>query len=101
MSEHLKQIKAGNNNSPMVEHQQEEHEGVPSSFKLELVKSTPKPLERQVLEGQLIRNPKPEVKLMNRKGEWGQNLPQKFSDESEGQNQVKTATRSIKTGAVK
>ena len=70
MSEHLKQIKAGNNNSPMVEHQQEEHEGVPSSFKLELVKKTPKP----------------EVKLMNRKGEWGQNLPQNFSVKSEGQN---------------
>ena len=57
MSEHLIQIKAGNNNSPMVEHQQEEHEGIPSSFKLEFIKSTPKPLDRQIWEGQLIRNP--------------------------------------------
>ena len=38
---------------------------------------------------------------MNRKGEWGQNLPPKFSVESEGQNQVNTTNRSMKTGAVK
>ena len=37
---------------------------------------------------------------MNRKGEWGQNLPPKFSVESEGHSQVKANTRS-KTDAVK
>ena len=52
-------------------------------MKVELVQRAPKPLERQILEGHLIANPKKGVKLMNRRGEWGQNLPPKFVLEDE------------------
>ena len=72
-------MEKGDTESPLVEHHQEMHPGVPIRMKLELIKSQLKPLQRQVLEGQLVANPKEGMQLMNRKGEWGQNLPPKFT----------------------
>ena len=78
------QIKKKDPENPMVEHHLEDHdqEEVPK-LHLELVKRVAKPLERQVLEEYLIGNSKPEVSLMNRRGELGQNLPPKFVLEDE------------------
>ena len=71
------------------------HPGVPIRMKPELVKSQLKPLQRQVLEGQLVANPKEGMQLMDRKGEWGQILPPKFSidDPREGPQAGAAKTR--------
>merc|ERR1711954_242115 len=49
---------------------------------MEIVRSYRKPLERQTAEEYLIA--KQEGTTMNRKGEWGQNLPPKFTIEDMG-----------------
>ena len=67
----------------MVEHIMEFHEGTKaerSQFKVEVMKRFVKPLERQIFEGHQIQNFK-DGTIMNRKGEWGQNLPPKFTVE--------------------
>ena len=62
----------------MIEHHEEHHKGEESpNFKVELVKKCRKPLERQIIEG--IKIDKFKGITMNRKGEWGQNLPPKFT----------------------
>ena len=48
-------------------------------YKVELVRSFRKPMERQIFEGMRIRNSK--AIPINRKGEWGQNLPPRFEIE--------------------
>ena len=69
----------------MVEHFQEHHKETKPGlehFKLEVLKRFAKCLERQIFEGYRIRNYKGE-KIMNRRGDWGQNLPPQFSIERE------------------
>ena len=79
MQEHKKKLEKMDDDSPLVEHLIEVHgEGAVPNFKLELVKAFRKPLERQVYEGVKITLSNPDI-TMNRKGEWGQNLPPKFS----------------------
>ena len=56
----------------------EEHEGQTPSFTMELVQRFVRPLERQVMEGVLIQQFKGDF-LINRRGEWGQNLPPNFT----------------------
>merc|ERR1711954_12723 len=82
IEQHRKQIEKGDNNSPMIEHHEETHrEEEKPEFKVEMVRSFKKPLERQVFEGIKIAASK--AIPMNRKGEWGQNLPPKFEFEEE------------------
>ena len=52
------------------------------SLKVELAKKCRKPLERQALEGVKIDRLKGIT--VNRKGEWGQNLPPNFTIEGQG-----------------
>ena len=83
--EHRGQIHKENPDSPMVEHFQEHHKETKPGlehFKLEVLKRFAKCLERQIFEGYRIRNYKGE-KIMNRRGDWGQNLPPQFSIERE------------------
>ena len=80
--------------SPMIEHHEEHHDGKQSpSFKVELVRKCSKPLERQILEG--VKIDKFKGITMNRKGEWGQNLPPKFSIEGQGETQYNQKSRTI------
>ena len=79
MQEHKKKLEKMDDDSPLVEHLIEVHgEGAVPNFKLELVKAFRKPLERQVYEGVKITLSNPDI-TMNRMGDWGQNLPPKFS----------------------
>ena len=78
MVEHQRKMEKGDTESPLVEHHQEMHQDAPIKMKPELVRSQLKPLQRQVLEGQLVANATEDIQLMNRKGEWGQNLPPKL-----------------------
>ena len=66
-----------NKESPMIEHQEEAHPGEPVRFSMEVIRKMKRPLDRKVLEGTLISESTP-GSLINRKGEWGQNLPPKF-----------------------
>ena len=91
--EHLKAISKGNEESPMVEHHLEDHLGTEPSFKMEILRYPKTTLLRQVSEGVLIDEnfKNPAIKVMNRKGEWGQHLPPKLS--IEGEDQPKTARK--------
>ena len=61
----------------MIEHHKENHKGEEyPKFKVELVKKCKKPLVRHILEG--LKIDKFKGITINRKGEWGQNLPPKF-----------------------
>ena len=64
-----------------MEHHQENLPEKQLKVKLEQVRSVVKPLQRQVLEGQSMVNVPSGTELMNKKGEWGQNLPPKFTVE--------------------
>ena len=78
-------------NRTTTEHHLEHHGDVGGDpkFKIEMVKSFKKPLERQCFEGLCISQAKEGTTTMNRKGEWGQNLPPKFSlSEDSKDNQV-------------
>ena len=53
------------------------HRGEEPEYTMKLVEYSVLPLQRQAKEGHLIGNFKGGI-LMNRKGEWGQNLPPKL-----------------------
>ena len=62
--------------SPCVEHRDADHPGQEVSFKTE-VKCFPKTtLMRQTMEAHVIEMNMGKSKVINRRGEWGQNLPQ-------------------------
>ena len=75
-SEHLRAMRNGDKESPMVEHWLKEHgdiiQDLEARYKMEVVEHQRSPLYRQVREGFLIEEFK--GTLMNRRGEWGQNL---------------------------
>ena len=75
-------IKRIETESPAVEHHLEHHSGESPEFSMKLVEFSPFPLQRQAKEGHLITNFKGDV-LMNRKGDWGQNLPPRLIVEGE------------------
>ena len=78
--------------SPMIEHLKEYHEGAPPNFKVEMMKNFARPLQRQIYEGIMINANK--AITMNRKREWGQNLPPKF--EIEGHKKMTIAPKARK-----
>ena len=77
-AEHAAALAKMDQNSPLVEHHLEIHEGRTPSFTMEVVQTFLRPLDRQVMEGVLIQSFKGDF-LMNRRGEWGQNLPPQFT----------------------
>ena len=74
--EHRKAMAKLDPESPMVEHQEEKHQGQPIRVAMKLVAKVPRPLDRKVTEGVLIASSL--QPLMNRKGEWGQHLPPQY-----------------------
>ena len=103
MEEHQIMIAKKKSESPLMEHHLESHKDQEPKFRAKVVLSVRKPLERQCREGYLIGNPPDGVTLMNRKGEWGQNLPPKFTyDQPQGeQNNQKFKNKLAKNGPKK
>ena len=86
-SEHLEALRKGNQESPLVEHNKEAHKGEPSMFKMEVVAYPRSNLQRQALEASMIQSKSAGTKLLNRRGEWGQNLPPQLTFEGLRQKQ--------------
>ena len=63
--------------SPVIENRLEAHQYKPVRITMKLVSKEQRPLDRKILESCLIAEIK-EGQLMNRRGELGQNLPQKI-----------------------
>ena len=81
-----------NRESPLWEHHEDEHGAMDPNFSMKVVETFRKPLQRQTYEGLLIGFSK-EGTLMNRRGEWGQNLPPKLEvvdPNMDGQSTAKT-----------
>ena len=90
-------MKKMSDESPLVEHHTEHHpEKKELRFKLEMMKSFKTPLERQVYEG--VRISQSKAIPINRKGEWGQNVPPRFKIH-EGQGQTSGEPDMSKGGA--
>ena len=70
-------MEKGNKDSPLTEHNQDCHPGQVPQFKMQVEGFYRRPLYRQTREGQLIADNE-EGTLLNRRGEWGQNLPPKL-----------------------
>ena len=72
--EHQKLLQDHSPESPLYEHHQEDHPDMEPDFRMKVLGVFKRPLQRQTKEGQLIADFKG-GNLLNRKGEWGQNLP--------------------------
>ena len=93
-------LKAYRVKNPLVKHLAEDHPGESwDSYKMRVTRTHKSPMYRQITEGQMISKFKGD-KVLNQKGEWGQNLPPKIVVEDgrqedhlytnpEGQNQEK------------
>ena len=75
--EHIGLMKNMSKESPMIEHPLESHQGQPVNFSMQVVRKIKRTLDRKVTEGTMIAESDPGT-LINRKGEWGQNLPPKY-----------------------
>ena len=74
-SDHLADLKALRVKNPLVKHLVEDHPGQEwDSYKMKVTKVHKNAMYRQVSEGQFISNFGGH-KVLNQKGEWGQNLP--------------------------
>ena len=78
--EHQSAIDKLDKESPLVEHHVEDHPDHAPWFSMKLKSVHNQPLHRQCEEAHLIEGFSG-FKIMNRKGEWGQNLPPKLSIE--------------------
>ena len=76
-AEHIKALRSNDNSNPLVAHWKEFHGESEWNYSMKVIKTFKSPLQRQSCEGFLIANFKGDV-LLNRKGEWGQNLPPKI-----------------------
>ena len=73
-AEHLASLNSEDKKSVLVEHWKEKHSDQNWDYQHKILKSYNNPLQRQVHEGHLIANFKGD-EVLNRKGEWGENLP--------------------------
>ena len=71
--------------SPLVEHSLEQRQGKKANFRREIVRFTRGNLDRQVGDGMEITaiSDNPTMTVLNRKGEWGQNLPPQLTIDDE------------------
>ena len=72
--EHFSLLENHPEKSALGDHARDDHDGQTCAFKMKLLSKHLKPLERQCKEGLDISEYK-EGKVMNRRGEWGENLP--------------------------
>ena len=73
-AEHWSDWKKGKAKSVLTQHQEEQHQGEECSYQMNMVKSHRLALGRQAHEAVLISRFDGE-ELLNRRGEWGSNLP--------------------------
>ena len=78
--EHLSPLKNESSTSNIVVHWKEYHQQKEWAYTMRVVADHKTPLPRQVHEGQLIGDFKGQ-RIINRKGEWGENLPPKLVHE--------------------
>ena len=89
--EHKKAIENRNEESPMVEHAREKHPESMDNFRIEAICYPTRTLLRQATEANQIQVHRKKGHIINRRGEWGQNLPPKFTaDPSEIGKDAKT-----------
>ena len=93
--EHLDAIKRENRESPLVEHGQDDHPDDHREFKMEVIKYVSRNLIRQASEAIEIGKHK-DFNVINRRGEWGQNLPPKLTVEDDQDNVKIQAKRKAK-----
>ena len=97
---HLQALEAKDDSNPLVAHWLENHQGQDWKFNMSVLKVFDTPLQRQANEGFQIANFKGDV-LLNRKGEWGNNLPPKLviddSQETSGTSNIKVKEVNRKT----
>ena len=72
--EHWNALESGDTTNPLAEHMELEHPEETHNFSLKVVSVRKSPLVRQCKEGLLIGSFKGDL-VLNRKGEWGNNLP--------------------------
>merc|ERR1711954_56169 len=75
---HLAALMAENRESPLWEHMCDDHQNQPHKFEMKVSGYQIKPLIRQAEEASKIEEFNG-LKYLNRRGEWGQNLPPKLS----------------------
>ena len=71
----------------LVQHGVDDHQGETPEYSMRLLKTHGRPMYRQIHEGVLIDMFKGDT-ILNRKGEWGSNLPEKLRVGDEEQNMV-------------
>ena len=80
---HLTAHRCKNPESVLIEHEQEAHSGQEAEWSMKAIGLEKRNLHRQAKEGHLIANATGNI--LNRRGEWGQNLPQKIAiDDARG-----------------
>ena len=95
MREHLTLLDNHPEKSALADHVRDEHDGRPCSFKMRLVSKHFKPLERQCSEALQITEYK-EGQVMNRRGEFGENLPPDFGILEDGVYRTKRKKVEVK-----
>ena len=85
--EHWNALETGDSSNPMVEHMEEYHPEHQHNFSMKVLSVQKSPLIRQSEEGLLINSFKGDV-IMNRKGEWGNNLPPRLELEENGKRKT-------------
>ena len=98
--EHLMALSNTNEDSPLVEHQLEQHPNVPHNFTMEIESFHSTPLSRQTQEASLIEEFSGD-QILNRRGEWGQNLPPKLAIDDDKVKPESQTKRKVPTKVVK
>ena len=93
MAEHARAIKNEYAESPMIEHALEDHPNKPRDFKMEVLSFPKTTLMRQATEAWEIRKHGRNSKVINRRGEWGQNLPPRLTVEDSDSQSTKRKAR--------
>ena len=88
--EHLTAIRNQNMKSPMVEHAVEKHQGE-LEFTIESLCFPKTSLQVQATEAMEIENHRAKFMVLNRRGEWGQNLPPRLTLE-DANDEVRCST---------
>ena len=90
---HLQVLKNKDDTTPLVSHWLENHQGQEWAFKMAVIKTFESPLHRQATEGFHISQYKGDI-LLNKKGEWGNNLPPRLIIEDDQDCSQKNPSRS-------
>ena len=86
--DHMAALTRMDKESPLVEHCNNDHNGRQVEFEMTITGYQIRPLDRQTEEASKIEEFRGD-KILNRRGEWGQNLPPKLSLEDEDKTNPK------------